>query len=93
MSPTVADAIFWIAVVACALAQIAILRSVLGARQPELPADARVAPARRSVELAWAVIPALALVGVLALTWRTLHPSAGQSGADATSTALLGVRA
>ena len=93
MSPTVADAIFWIAVVACAVAQIAILRSVLGARQPELPADARVAPARRSVELAWAVIPALALVGVLALTWRTLHPSAGRAGADAASTAIPGVRA
>ena len=91
MSPTVADAIFWIAVVACAFAQVAILRSVLGARQPALPADARVAPARRAVEVAWAVIPALALAAVLALTWRTLHPSV--ASADAVSTALPGARA
>ena len=92
MSSSVADAIFWIAVVACAVAQVAILRSVLGARQPELPADARIAPARRSVEVAWAVIPALALVGVLALTWRTLHPSATSADADAATT-VLGARA
>ena len=93
MSPTVADAIFWIAVVACAFAQIAITRSVLGARQPELPADARVAPARRSAELAWALLPALALVGVLALTWRTLHPSVGLADTDVAPTALQGARA
>ena len=76
MSPNVADAVFWIAVVACAVAQGAILRSVLVARQPELPAGARVAPARRSAELTWAILPAVALAGVLALTWRTLHPAA-----------------
>jgi heme/copper-type cytochrome/quinol oxidase subunit 2 len=72
---------------------VAIVRSVFGARQPELPADARVAPVRRSVELAWAVIPALALAGVLALTWRTLHPSVASADADAASTAIPGVRA
>ena len=93
MSPTVADAIFWIAVVACAVAQVAILRSVLGARQPELPADARVAPARRSVELAWAVIPAVALGGVLALTWRTLHPAGASAGPSAVANAVAGVGA
>lgn len=75
MSPNVADAVFWIAVVACAIAQVAITRSVLVARQPELPAGARVAPARRSTELAWAILPGLALAGVLALTWRTMHPT------------------
>ena len=75
MSPIVADAVFWIAVVACAIAQVAITRSVLVARQPELPAGARVAPARRSTELAWALLPALAVAGVLALTWRAMHPA------------------
>lgn len=75
MSPNVADAVFWIAVVACVVAQVAITRSVLVARQPELPAGARVAPARRSAELAWALLPAVALAAVLALTWRTLHPT------------------
>jgi heme/copper-type cytochrome/quinol oxidase subunit 2 len=76
MSPNVADAIFWIAVVACVVAQVAITRSVLVARQPELPAGARVAPARRSAELVWALLPAVALAAVLVLTWRTLHPDA-----------------
>ena len=76
MSANVADAVFWIAVVACVVAQAAITRSVLVARQPELPAGARVAPARRSAELTWALLPALALAGVLALTWRTMHPAA-----------------
>jgi heme/copper-type cytochrome/quinol oxidase subunit 2 len=97
MNPTVADAIFWVAVVACAIAQLAITRSVLGARRPELPADARVVPPRRSTELAWALIPALALAGVLALTWRTLHPAAAPlapaGAAAALSTALPGARA
>ncbi|MDF1502585.1 hypothetical protein [Roseisolibacter sp. H3M3-2] len=84
MSANVADAVFWIAVVACVVAQAAITRSVLVARQPELPAGARVAPARRSAELAWALLPALALAGVLALTWRELHPAtAAAPGADA----------
>ena len=81
MSPIVADAVFWIAVVACAVAQVAITRSVFVARQPELPAGARVAPARRPAELAWALLPALAVAGVLALTWRTMHPVTGATGA------------
>ena len=78
-----ADAVFWIAVVACVIAQAAITRSVLVARQPELPAGTRVAPARRSVELAWALLPAVALAGVLALTWRAIHPAAHPAGASA----------
>ena len=83
MNPTVADAIFWVAVLACVIAQLAILRSVLGVRTSAPAADARVAPARRSAEIAWALIPALALAGVLVLTWRTLHPSAGAAGTGA----------
>ena len=83
MSPNVADAVFWIAVVACAVAQVAITRSVLVARQPELPAGARVAPARRPAELAWALLPALAVAGVLVLTWRTMHPTTAATPAVA----------
>ncbi len=83
MTPNVADAVFWIAVVACAVAQVAITRSVLVARQPELPAGARVAPARRPAELAWALLPALAVAGVLVLTWRAMHPATATTGAVA----------
>ena len=75
MLPTnAADAIFWIAAVSCLIAQGAILRSVLAART----ARAAVADAprpRHAVEIAWAVVPAVALALVLLATWRTLHPT------------------
>ena len=68
MIPSVlADAIFWVAVACCEVAQAAIVRSVLVA-----PA-AGSAP-RRARELAWAVAPAIALALVLVATWRTIHP-------------------
>ena len=74
MLPTnAADAIFWIAAVSCLIAQGAILRSVLAARTGRGAADAP--RARQSVEIAWAVVPAVALALVLAATWRTLHPT------------------
>jgi heme/copper-type cytochrome/quinol oxidase subunit 2 len=72
------EATFWVAAVACAVAQAAIVRSVFVARVPaagpggDVP---RPAPARRAPEVAWAVLPALALAGVLALTWRAMHPA------------------
>jgi heme/copper-type cytochrome/quinol oxidase subunit 2 len=73
-----ADAIFWVAVGCCVIAQSAILYSVL-----------RVSPARRSathavsvsqsssfgraIEIAWAVIPGIALAAVLLYTWRAMR--------------------
>lgn len=71
------DAVFWIAVGCCVIAQSAILYSVL-----------RVSPARRSAssatpasqpvsnraaEIAWAVIPGIALAFVLLYTWRAMQ--------------------
>lgn len=81
MSPNTADAVFWIAVVACVVAQVAITRSVLVARQPELPAGSHVAPARRPAELVMALLPGVMLAGVLLLTWRALHPDTVPAGA------------
>ncbi len=75
MNPSLADATFWVAAVACVVAQAAIVRSVLVARAPKLPPEARITPPRRGVELAWTLVPAVALALVLALTWRALHPS------------------
>jgi heme/copper-type cytochrome/quinol oxidase subunit 2 len=72
------EATFWVAAVACAVAQAAIVRSVFVARVPAAgPAGdvPRAAGARRAPEVAWAVLPALALAGVLALTWRAMHPA------------------
>jgi heme/copper-type cytochrome/quinol oxidase subunit 2 len=73
MSFRLADAIFWIAVACCAIAQLAILRSVIisPTRVPEHPTST----ARRVAEIAWAVLPGIALAVVFLLTWRTMHAS------------------
>ena len=76
MNPFLADAIFWVAVVTCAVAQIAILRATFAARAGYAASPAQ-RPATRVEEVAWAVLPALALAGVLALTWRALHAAPG----------------
>jgi len=66
------DVIFWFSAVSCALAQTAILRSVIIA-----PARSQEAPTgstrRRTMEIAWAVLPGIALVAVFVLTWRVMH--------------------
>ncbi|HKW50057.1 MAG TPA: hypothetical protein VJN70_21535 [Gemmatimonadaceae bacterium] len=56
-----AQFLFWAAVFVCLVAHIVIVRSVV-----------RASP-RRFTELAWAVVPAIALAVVLVMTWRTLH--------------------
>jgi heme/copper-type cytochrome/quinol oxidase subunit 2 len=63
ISAPLAKLLFGVAVCVCAIAQVAIVRSV-----------ARSVP-RRRVEMAWAIIPALLLAAVLVMTWR--HLSAG----------------
>jgi len=69
------EAIFWIAAVCCLVAQVAILRSVLLPHAPTAGAD-RVPRPRTGAEIAWALLPALALIGVFALTWRAMHAPA-----------------
>jgi hypothetical protein len=64
LSPFVARNLFWAAVIICGVAHVAIVASVV-----------RSAP-RRRLEIAWAVIPALALAAVLVMTWRRMHASA-----------------
>ena len=75
MPHSLADAIFWIAAVSCAVAQSLILRGALTV--PDAPAAGDAVPAtRRRVELAWVAVPAVALLFVLAATWRAIHPPA-----------------
>jgi hypothetical protein len=73
MSFRLADAIFWVAVACCSIAQVAILRSVIVS--PARPSDSGVptSPARRAAEIAWAVIPGVALAVVLTFTWQAMH--------------------
>lgn len=70
---TLRVAIFWIAALLCVVAEIAILRSMLrGSRT--VPSAAATAPdslvprGRPTVELVWAVLPALGLILILYLT-------------------------
>jgi heme/copper-type cytochrome/quinol oxidase subunit 2 len=75
-----ADAIFGIAAVACAVAQWFILRGTLAASATPAAGDA-VPTARRRAEIVWAVVPAIALAWVLAATWFAIHPPAPAPGA------------
>ena len=73
MSFPLADGIFWISVACCTIAQLAILRSVI--ISPVRVADS-AAPAsgwRRASEIAWAVLPGLALGVVFVYTWNAIH--------------------
>ena len=70
MPSSLADAIFWSAVLLCAVAQLALLRSFfLGASRPARDAAAGF----RATETLWAVVPAVVLVALLAMTWRAMH--------------------
>jgi heme/copper-type cytochrome/quinol oxidase subunit 2 len=72
MSLRIADAIFWIAVACCFVAQLAILQSVVVS--PARTADqAPASTARRVAEIAWAVLPGIALAVVFVFTWRAIH--------------------
>ena len=72
MSLSLADAIYWIAVACCVIAQLAIVRSVL-ISPARVPDSKPTSAARRFVEIAWAVLPGIALGFVLLLTWRAMH--------------------
>ena len=66
-------AIFWIAALLCVVAEAAILRSMLrgsraGAGTGDGASDATVPRAGRTMELVWAIVPAVALVAVLIKT-------------------------
>ena len=75
---SLADAIFWIAVACCVVAQLAIVRSAIVS--PARVADGHPASAaRRASEIAWAVIPGIALAVVLVFTWRAIHAAPGSA--------------
>jgi heme/copper-type cytochrome/quinol oxidase subunit 2 len=71
MNQPLAEMIFWVAVVACAVAEVAILRSTFVARRATKSELVPASP--RSGEIAWAVIPALALSVVLVATWQRIE--------------------
>jgi heme/copper-type cytochrome/quinol oxidase subunit 2 len=74
MPLSLADAIFWVAVACCSIAQLAIIYSsvVSPARVPGAPEP--TSTTRRMGEIAWAVLPGIALAAVFVFTWRAMHP-------------------
>ena len=82
-----AAGLFWTSVACCLVAQLLIVRSVLGARHVPAP-TADVPHSRDGVELFWAVVPAVALGVLLLFTWRAIEQrdairAAGSSAAAA----------
>jgi len=71
MNQPVAETIFWVAAVACAVAEIAILRSLIAQRRAQ---HSNLVPAGSPVtELIWGVLPAIGLALVLVFTWRRIQ--------------------
>lgn len=81
MSLSLADAIFWVAVACCVIAQLAIVRSVL-VSPARVPDSQPTSTGRRVVEIAWAVLPGIALAFVLLVTWRAMHGAVGIASAE-----------
>jgi heme/copper-type cytochrome/quinol oxidase subunit 2 len=72
MSFLLADAIFWVAVACCTVAQVAIIHSVV-ISPARVAGSEPTSGARRTAEIAWAVIPGIALVFVFLFTWRAMQ--------------------
>lgn len=63
--------VFAVCVAACVVAHVAILRSVLRSRV--VAADPAVPRPKLLVEVAWALVPAIALAFVLTATWAKVQ--------------------
>ena len=79
MPPVVTNAIFWIFVATCAVAQLFILRAVLRVvvlpRTADTTENSGIPAPRRSLEILWAVLPALFLGFAFIAAWRVMHPT------------------
>jgi heme/copper-type cytochrome/quinol oxidase subunit 2 len=78
-----ADAIFWVAVACCAVAQAAIVRSSLVS--PAQASDEPASVARRALEVCWAVVPGIALAFLFVATWHAMHGPAATAIVDSMS--------
>jgi hypothetical protein len=71
------EAVFWLAVASCVVAQVAITRAALKARHPVEPGDSHMPQPSRLAETAWTLVPAVALALVLLATWQVTHRPVG----------------
>jgi heme/copper-type cytochrome/quinol oxidase subunit 2 len=72
MPLTAREILFWSSAVCCLLAQVLIVRSVLGVRRLPEPRP-ELARSRGGVELFWALLPAVALGALFFFTWRAIE--------------------
>jgi hypothetical protein len=77
MSFVFADVIFWIAVACCSVAQLAIVYSAV-VSPARVAGSAPTSGVRRAAEIAWAVIPGIAIAFVLVFTWRAMQGTLAQ---------------
>lgn len=68
--------VFALCAVACAVAHVAILRSVVRAAAERAPVEPGIPRPSFAVELLWAVLPMLALALVLTATWAKVRSEA-----------------
>jgi heme/copper-type cytochrome/quinol oxidase subunit 2 len=87
MSFSFADAIFWVAAACCAVAQVAIIHSAIVSPARAASTGAPTTTGRRAGEIAWAVIPGVALALVMVWTWHVMHPLHTASAATTLITA------
>ena len=73
MPEAAADLMFWVALACCAVAQIAIIRSVLVVTPSTVTGAEPARAHRRATELAWALLPAVVLAALFWATWRAMH--------------------
>ena len=71
MPPSAREVLFWSSAICCLVAQVLIVRSVLGVRKLPEPRP-ELARSRDGVELFWALLPAVALGVLLFFTWREI---------------------
>ena len=67
-----ADGLFWLSVACCATTQFFIIRSVRGSRYVPEP-TAHAPSSGHTMEVVWAVLPAIGLAVLLFFTLRAVH--------------------
>jgi heme/copper-type cytochrome/quinol oxidase subunit 2 len=85
MPPSFREILFWSSAACCLVAQLLIVRSVLGVRRLPEP-HAGVPRSHSGVELFWAVLPAVALGVLFLFTWRAIERRAAVERLPSVST-------
>jgi heme/copper-type cytochrome/quinol oxidase subunit 2 len=70
LSPSLTGALFWLCVAVCLVAQVALIVSAIRAPMSGSTESASMRMPSRASEVAWTVVPAIALAVLLVFTWR-----------------------